>query len=66
MNTQLKRADFSPIAPRRKTSGAAMFSPRSADEAPVAGHHASLLAVGQFWTPGLLDRLQEPLTRYHE
>ncbi|MGA2017306.1 MAG: hypothetical protein ABSH26_10125 [Opitutaceae bacterium] len=21
---------------------------------------------GQFWSPGLLDRLQEPLSRYHE
>jgi hypothetical protein len=27
---------------------------------------ASTIPIGQFWNPTLLDRLQAPLTRYHD
>jgi hypothetical protein len=39
----------------------------------VSSGHAELFGApstedifGQFWSPGLLDSLHEPLTRYHE
>lgn len=39
----------------------------------ASNHHGDLFGAastedlfGQFWPPGLLDRLHEPLSRYHE
>ncbi len=63
-NPRQSRAQFVPSGPRAGTSGGSRAAgPRYRDDFLVT--RRAELAAG-LWTPGLLERLQEPLTRYHE
>jgi hypothetical protein len=53
---------FSPAANAQSIYDTATHQPASAINHPGAVEDI----FSQFWTPGLLDRLQAPLTRYRE
>jgi len=55
-------APFSPVANTQSIYDTATHQPAFAINPSAA--HKDLFS--QFWTPGLLDRLQAPLTRYRE
>jgi len=69
------RAQFSPLAPRftqlslRQTAAASSILRAPGLTTPTFASSLALVGgsfAGRLWTPGLLDRLQSPLTRYRE
>ena len=65
------RAHFSPIAHSVTNSSAQRIaaeqeSPSTDDEAGLYDATSAKSDLGRYWTPDLFDRLQLPLTRYHD
>ncbi len=62
-NPRTSRAQFSPSGSRAGSAGDGRADHRRVDDGRA--HRRERFAAG-LWTPGLLERLHEPLTRYHE